>query len=165
MAEFLAEPLLQYDSPVSVAFDLTDARAASPAAVLFQMRYVMAEENLPLAVEEVHKSGAFHTVTEARIGAHRGGGGAKCRSARGYAWICRGLMQRRPAGWPVPGLHATGAPGHGTIAELTETPENRYVKYFLEECAHARRNGSRLICARQGKVGYGARSGELGSPS
>ena len=53
VAEFLAELLLQYDSPVSVAFDLTDARSASMAAVLFQMRYVMAEDNLPLAVEEM----------------------------------------------------------------------------------------------------------------
>jgi hypothetical protein len=53
VAEFLAELLLQYDSPVSVAFDLTDARDASAAAVLFQMRYVMAQDNLPLAIEEV----------------------------------------------------------------------------------------------------------------
>ena len=53
VAEFLADLLLQYDSPVSVTFDLTDARTASLTALLFQMRYVMAEGNLPLAVEEI----------------------------------------------------------------------------------------------------------------
>jgi len=61
---FLAELLLHYDSPVSVAFDLTDARTAGVAAVLFQMRYVMAEDNLPLAIEELLNQVHAMLVTE-----------------------------------------------------------------------------------------------------
>ena len=133
VAEFLAELLLQYDSPVSVAFDLTDARRASLAAVLFQMRYVMAEDNLPRAVEEMLVEAHAALVTEI--------------SLRDVAEVeepsVETLMEALDAslfeaGGPLAGLFRGYTPREVPVAEVAEiidTAENRYVKYFVEECA------------------------------
>jgi hypothetical protein len=133
VAEFLAELLLQYDSPVSIAFELSDARLASPAALLFQLRYIMADQNLPLAaeevidqlhvalvskplmrdiseVEEVDEEGLIHALD---ISLFESGGPLSA--------LFRGFTPRE-----LPVLD---------VYEIIDTPENRYVKHFVEECA------------------------------
>jgi uncharacterized protein len=133
VAEFLAELLLQYDSPVSVAFDLTDARQASLAAVLFQMRYVMAEDNLPLAVEEVLSQAHAMLVTEVSMR-----GIAEVEEPNVEALVDEMDVSQLDQGGPLARLFRGFTPREMPvveIAEIVDTPENRYVKYFLEECA------------------------------
>lgn len=133
VAEFLAELLLQYDSPVSVAFDLTDARAANLAAVLFQMRYVMAEDNLPLAAEEVLSQVHATLVTEISMR-----GIAEVEEPSVEALVDSLDVSLFEGGGPLAGLFRGYTPREMPVAEVAEiidTPENRYVKYFLEECA------------------------------
>jgi predicted component of viral defense system (DUF524 family) len=133
VAEFLAELLLQYDSPVSVAFDLTDARRASLAALLFQMRYVMAEDNLPLAVEEVLSQAHAMLVTEVSMR-----GIAEVEEPNVEALVDEFdvslLDQRGPLARLFGGFTPREMPVV-EVAEIIDTPENRYVKSFLEECA------------------------------
>jgi uncharacterized protein len=133
VAEQLAELILEYDSPVSLSLALSSSRSGNPAGALFQLRYVMAEQNLPLAVEEIISE--FHTqlhsslvmqpiaeVSEPSIDAITTEldvssffvGGPLSTLFRGYT----------PCELPVP-----------EIAEIVDTSENRYVKYFLEECS------------------------------
>jgi predicted component of viral defense system (DUF524 family) len=133
VAEFLAELLLQYDSPVSVAFDLTDARAASAAAVLFQMRYVMAEDNLPLAIEEVLSQVHAMLVTETSMR-----GIAEVEEPSVEALVDSLDVSLFQTGGPLAGLFRGYTPREmpvDEVIEIIDTPENRYVKYFLEECA------------------------------
>lgn len=133
VAEFQAELLLQYDSPVSVAFDLTDARSGSMAAILFQMRYVMAEDNLPLAIEEVLSQAHARLVTEVSM----------CNIADAAEPSIEALIDNLDTsmfdqGGPLAGLFRGFTPRQMPVvdvAELIDTPENRYVKHFLEECA------------------------------
>ncbi|MFL6305874.1 MAG: DUF2357 domain-containing protein [Candidatus Sulfotelmatobacter sp.] len=132
VAEFLAELLLQYDSPVSVAFDLTDARRASLPAMLFQMRYVMAAENLPLAIEELLSQTHTALLTEIKM----------CDTAEVEEPSVEALVDDLDVsvfdeGGPLAGLFRGYTPRAMPVAEvveITDTPENRYVKYFLEEC-------------------------------
>ena len=132
VAEFLAELLLQYDSPVSVAFDLTDARNASMAAMLFQMRYVMTETNLPLAVEEVLSQVHAKLITETRMCAI-----AEVEEPDVEALADTLDVSLFDSGGPLSGMFRGYTPRELPVvemAEITDTPENRYVKYFLEEC-------------------------------
>jgi predicted component of viral defense system (DUF524 family) len=133
VAEFLAELLLQYDSPVSVAFDLTDARDASVAAVLFQMRYVMAEDNLPLAIEEVLSQIHCTLVTEISMR-----GISEVEEPCVEALVDSLDVSLFEKGGPLAGLFRGYTPREmpvTEVAEVIDTAENRYVKYFLEECA------------------------------
>jgi hypothetical protein len=131
VAEFLAELLLQYDSPVSVAFDLTDARSASAAALLFQMRYVMAEDNLPRAVEELLSQAHAALVTEISMR-----GIAEVEEPSAEALVDTLDASLFDAGGPLASLFRDYTPRAlpvVEVAEIIDTPENRYVKYFLEE--------------------------------
>jgi hypothetical protein len=132
VAEFLTELLLQYDSPVSVAFNLTDARDASAAAVLFQMRYVMAEDNLPRAVEELLSQAHAALVTEISMRDI-----AEVEEPSIEVLINTLDVSLFEAGGPLAGLFRGYTPRAlpvVEVAEIIDTPENRYVKYFLEEC-------------------------------
>ena len=53
VAEELAELLLQFESPISFAFNISDVRSETEAALLFQLRHIMASRNLPAAVDEI----------------------------------------------------------------------------------------------------------------
>ena len=159
VAELLAELLLQYDSPVSLAFDLTDARDASLAALLFQMRYVMAPDNLPLAAEEVLSQ--VHSMLVTDVGFH---GIAEVEEAS-VETLAEALdVSLFEAGGPLAGLFGGYTPLElpvTEVAEIIDTPENRYVKYFLEEAALL----AQWLTGRLGAVwkrGGGAGSGKLG---
>ena len=133
VAEFSAELLLQYDSPVSVAFDLTDARTASTAAVLFQMRYVMAAANLPLAVEEMLSQVHAMLATETSMR-----GIAEVEEPSVEVLVDSLEVSLFEAGGPLARLFRGYTPREMPVTEVGEiidTPENRYVKCFLEECA------------------------------
>ena len=133
VAEFLTELLLQYDSPVSVAFDLTDARTANLAAVLFQMRYVMAEDNLPLAVEEMLSQVHATLATETSMRAI-----TEVEEPSVEVLVNSLEVSLFEAGGPLARLFRGYTPREMPVDEVTEiidTPENRYVKHFLEEGA------------------------------
>jgi uncharacterized protein len=55
---------LQYDSPVSASFNLADVTPETEAALLLQLRHVMADRNLPVALDELRRS--FHSLLEQR---------------------------------------------------------------------------------------------------
>lgn len=133
VAEFLAELLLQYDSPVSIAFDLTDARSASLAAMLFQMRYIMAADKLPLAIEEVISEAHAMLVTSVSIKSI-----AEVEEPSAEALVDDLDVSCFDQGGPLTGMFRGYTPREMPVIEATEisdTPENRYVKNFLEECA------------------------------
>ena len=133
VAEFLTELLLQYDSPVSAAFDLTDARTANLAAVLFQMRYVMAEDNLPLAVEEMLSQVHATLATETSMR-----GITEVEEPSVEVLVNSLEVSLFEAGGPLARLFRGYTPREMPVDEVTEiidTPENRYVKHFLEEGA------------------------------
>jgi predicted component of viral defense system (DUF524 family) len=157
VAEFLAELLLEYESPVSIGFDLTDARATSLAAVLFQMRYVMAEDNLPLAVEEVLSQVHAMLVTETSMR-----GIAEVEEPSVEALVDSLDVSLFEAGGPLAGLFHGYTPREMPVAEVGEiidTPENRYVKYFLEECALL----AQWLATNLGNLGKVAAAREAGS--
>lgn len=157
VAEFLAELLLQYDSPVSVAFDLTDARDASLAALLFQMRYVMAADNLPLAVEEVLSQVHAMLVTETGM---RGIAEVEEPSIEALADALE--VSLFDTGGPLAGLFGGYTPREmpvTEVAEVIDTPENRYVKYFLEEAALL----AQWLAGRLGTLGKAAAAREAES--
>jgi len=133
VAEFLAELLLEYDSPVSVAFDLTDARAANLAGVLFQMRYVMVEDNLPLAVEEVLSQVHSTLVTEISTRPI-----VEVEEPSVETLVAALDVSLFEAGGPLARLFRGYTPLEMPViefADIIDTSENRYIKYFLEECA------------------------------
>lgn len=133
VAAFMAELLLQYDSPVSIAFDLSDARSASVAAVLFQMRYVMGTDNLPHAVEDVMRQAHATLVTTSNIRDM-----AEVEEPSPETLIDDLDSSVLEAGGPLQNLFRGYTPRQMPVTEVRETsdtPENRYVKYFLEECA------------------------------
>jgi hypothetical protein len=154
VAEFLAELLLQYDSPVSAVFDLTDARRANLAAILFQMRYVMAEENLPSAIEEALSQIHAALVTTASIRPIWEVEEASLDDLA--ATLDLSLLDK---GGPLVGLFRGYTPRELPVTEIAEhidTPENRYLKYFLEECALL----AQWLAASLGEQGKSAASRE-----
>ncbi len=131
VADELAELLLQYDSPVSAGFNVSDLTSENEAGLLFHLRQVMSPDNLPSSMDDI--LGAFHSqllskrekenlyqvqeadietlaseldVTNLRLG------GPLSRFFNGYT----------PQSMPVIEQF-----------ETIDTPENRYVKYFLQE--------------------------------
>lgn len=131
VAEELSELLLQYDSPTSASFNLADTDAETDAALLFQLRYIMADRNLGVALDEIRRS--FHSRLEESYGqeeisfveepdipaflsdfdvSNLVAGGPLSKKFRGYT----------PRLFPVV-----------SFAETTDTAENRYVKAFLDE--------------------------------
>lgn len=59
VAEEFTELLLKYDSPVSLDFDLGGESKSLDSALIFQFRYIMRGDNLPLSVNEIVTR--FHT--------------------------------------------------------------------------------------------------------
>lgn len=131
VAEELSELLLQYDSPTSASFNFSDTDAETEAALLFQLRYIMADRNLGIALDEIGRS--FHSRLEEIYGeeelslveepdipaflsdfdsSNLVAGGPLRKTFRGYT----------PRAFPVV-----------SFAETTDTAENRYVKAFLDE--------------------------------
>lgn len=135
VAAELTDLLLHYDSPVGASFNLSDLSPETEAALLFQIRHIMSGPNLPTALEEIHR--AFHSrledrraaqdafdvedfdlpafVEEMDIGSLAAGGPLQR--------IFRGYTPRT-----VPAIFTT---------ETANTPENRFVKFFLEELRQA----------------------------
>jgi len=133
VAAFMAELLLQYDSPVSIAFDLSDARSASLAAVLFQLRYVMSADNLPHAVEDVMRQAHATLVTTINVRDM-----AEVEEPSSETLVDDLDSSDLEAGGPLRHLFRGYTPRQipvTEVAETSDTPENRYVKSFLEECA------------------------------
>jgi uncharacterized protein len=131
VAEEMSELLLQYDSPVSATFNVSEVTAENEAAVLFQLRHIMAPENLPEAVDDIlgclhsrlhssHRNLMLHETEEPDI--EMMASEFDFESLRGGGPLRRFFNGRTPR--TVPTLQHF---------ETRDTPENRYVKYFLEE--------------------------------
>lgn len=131
VAEELSELLLQYDSPVSATFNLSDTTPETEAALLFQLRHAMADRNLPVALDEIKR--AFHSrldqwrATE-EIGA--------VQEPDIPAFIEEFDASVVSKGGPLSKLFRSYSPREFPVIEAREnvdTAENRYVKFFLED--------------------------------
>jgi uncharacterized protein len=132
VAEQLAELLLQYDSPLSFAFDIGDVRSENEAALLFQMRHIMSSQNLPVAVDEILT--AFHARLAEGLVTQSLSEVQEPQIELLIEELDVSVMER---GGPLARLFRGFTPRELTVAESHETIdtlENRYVKYFLEEC-------------------------------
>lgn len=132
VAAQMAELLLQYDSPLSFAFNISDVASESEAALLFQMRHIMSYQNLPLAVEEVFTS--FHSRLVERFSAEDVSRIEEIQIEHLVDDIDLSAFGR---GGPLSRLFRGSTPQELSVSESIETVdtlENRYVKYFLEEC-------------------------------
>lgn len=133
VAEELAELLLQYDSPLSFAFELSDVSSSNDAALLFQMRHIMNPQNLPVAVDEVLTR--FHSRLIERSGPQPISG---VEEPQTDILIDELDLSVLGSGGPLARLFRGYTPREVAVAESFETvdtPENRYVKFFLEECS------------------------------
>ena len=132
VAEHLAELLLQYDSPLSFTFDVSDAASDNDAALLFQMRHIMNVQNLPVAVDEVLT--AFHSRLVERSTSQALADVSEIEPSVLIDGLDMSVLER---GGPLARLFRGFTPREVDETERFETVdtlENRYVKYFLEEC-------------------------------
>lgn len=132
VAEQLAELLLQYDSPLSVTFDTSDEGRDNDAALLFLMRHIMNPQNLPVAVDEVLES--FHARMVERSVLEMMDSVSDVEPSIVVDELDASMLER---GGPLARLFRGFTPREIAETERFEsvdTLENRYVKYFVEEC-------------------------------
>ncbi|MEY9103765.1 putative component of viral defense system (DUF524 family) [Sinorhizobium fredii] len=131
VAEEFSELLLQYDSPVSASFNLSDVTPETEAALLFQMRHIMTDRNLPVALDEIRRS--FHT----RLDQWRGIEDISAVQEPDVVAFIEELDESvLVEGGPLARLFHGYSPREFPVLETCETAdtvENRYVKFFLEE--------------------------------
>lgn len=131
VAEEFSELLLQYDSPVSASFNLSDLTPETEAALLFQMRHIMTDRNLPVALDEIRRS--FHS----RLDQWRGIEDTSAVQEPDVAAFIEELDESvLVEGGPFARLFHGYSPRQFPVIETRETAdtaENRYVKFFLEE--------------------------------
>ncbi|OYV32719.1 MAG: hypothetical protein B7Z80_26105 [Rhodospirillales bacterium 20-64-7] len=131
VAEEFSELLLQYDSPVSATFNLADVTPETEAALLFQLRHIMAEQNLPVALDEIRRT--FH----ARLEQWRAMDDiAAVEEPDVAAFIEEFDSSNLTQGGPLAGIFRGYSPREFPVIETRETSdtaENRYIKFFLEE--------------------------------
>lgn len=152
VAEEFSELLLQYDSPVSASFNLTDVPPETEAALLFQLRHTMSEKNLPVALDEIRRS--FHS----RLDRWKATEEIGCvQEPDVTAFIEEFEASTMTKGGPLASLFRGYSPSEFPVIETRETSdtaENRYVKFFLEEL--------RLIAQRlAGSLARGRRGASL----
>lgn len=132
LAEKAAELLLAFDTPVSASFGVRDELATNDAALHFLMRHVMARGNLPLAAEEILANA--HTNLVERFDVARM---EEIEEAPGDLIADQLDTSMLIAGGPLARLFRGYTPRELPRREAFEsydTPENRYVKAFLEHC-------------------------------
>lgn len=133
LAEKAAELLLSYDSPVSLSFDQAEVLATNEAALHFLMRHVMGSGNLPASLEEIlsdpHGSMRERVETVA-ISEIVEADSELIADGVEYSDLCRGGPLARLLRGYTPSL----LPQRESF-ESRDTPENRYVKAFLEHCS------------------------------
>ncbi|MDZ4099354.1 MAG: DUF2357 domain-containing protein [Methylophilaceae bacterium] len=131
VAEEYSELLLQYDSPVSASFNLSDVTPQTEAALLFQLRHTMAEKNLPVALDEIRRS--FHSRLDQWKATEEIG---SVQEPDITAFIEEFEASVVVKGGPLADLFRGYSPREFPVIgtrETSDTAENRYVKFFLEE--------------------------------
>jgi hypothetical protein len=131
VAEEFSEFLLQYDSPVSASFNLSDLTPETEAALPFPMRHIMTDRNLPVALDEIRRS--FHS----RLDQWRGTEDIDAVQEPDVAAFIEELDESvLVEGSPYARLFHGYSPRQFPVIEARETAdtaENRYAKFFLEE--------------------------------
>ena len=109
--------------------------AESDSALLFQMRHIMSPQNLPVAVDEI--VAAFHARLIERAAPEAMSGVEEPQIDTLIDELDVSVLAR---GGPLARLFRGYTPREIAVTERFETvdtQENRYVKYFLEECLMA----------------------------
>jgi len=152
IAEEYAMLLLEIEAPTFARFTLADATEPQIMTFLFLLRHAMDESRLPAAVEDIIASPRSALMHYERIGPT----GLQREPPAGE------FLHRLPEGTLTPGGPlATLFRGHTPTVlwetiktETTDTPENRYVKAFLENLRDAAEDLSALLL-RHSKVAIG----------
>lgn len=133
LAEKAAELLLSYDSPVSLSFDQTDELATNEAALHFLMRHVMSSAKLPTSLGEIlsdpHGS-MRESIESVTIEEVLEADPELLADGIEYSDLCRG----GPLARLLRGYTPSMLPQRESF-ESRDTPENRYVKAFIEHCS------------------------------
>ncbi|TBA91090.1 DUF2357 domain-containing protein [Rhizobium ruizarguesonis] len=131
VSEEFAELLLQYDSPVSVGFNVSDLASSNDAGLLFQLRQIMASEKLPSTVDEIAAR------LSAKLYARRDFTRLENVEEADLEALATELdITDFSPGGPLHRFFGGYTPRQLPVQEqfeTTDTAENRYVKYFLEE--------------------------------
>lgn len=131
VAAEMIELLFHHDSPVSASFNLADLAPETQAALLFQLRQIMAGPNLPIALEEIRRHVHSH-LRDTRLLVDV----FEVEDFDVAAFIEELDPDSLGAGGPLQRLFRGHSPRYvptTNISDTTDTPENRYVKFFLEE--------------------------------
>lgn len=131
VAEEFSDLLLQYDSPVSASFNLSEMTPESEAALLFQLRHIMADRNLPTALDELR--GSFHSLL---IQSRTVESISSVQEPDFAAFVEEFDPSAVDIGGPLAGIFRGYTPRDFPVIvsrDTTDTAENRYVKFFLEE--------------------------------
>lgn len=133
VARAFCDLLLQLDSPMSLPMRIVDEVAVSDAGLMFLIRYVMAGDNLPLAMDEISEH--MHSLLFERQATELLEHVDEARADLFLDELDSSMVRK---GGPLGRLFSGFTPTHLVTSEtvsLRDTPENRYVKYFLEELA------------------------------
>jgi uncharacterized protein len=146
LADKAAELLLKYDSPVSLNFKTTDDLAKNEAALHFLMRHVMAVVRLPTSVEEILERPHVKLIERIESCPIEEIGEADpelVADGIDFSEVGRG----GPLGRLFRGFTPLTLPQRESF-ESRDTPENRYVKAFLEHCSLLARRLEAALAAR-----------------
>lgn len=133
LAEKAAELLLSFDSPVSLSFDVAGDLAKNDAALHFVMRHIMSKANLPAATEEIladPHSCLVERIEFVRIEEIEEADAELIADGIDFSELRKGGPLARLFGGYTP----SALPQRESY-ETLDTPENRFVKAFLEHCA------------------------------
>lgn len=132
LAEKAAELLLAYDTPVSLAFDISSEQADSDSALHFLMRHVMSAAHLPLAATEILANPHVRLIERLGVVSIE-------EIAEGHADLIADHLDVSVLGdgGPLARFFGGYTPRELPQREMIEshdTPENRYAKALLEHC-------------------------------
>jgi len=131
LSEFMAELLLQIDSPVSAGFEIWDGESSSEAGLLFQLRYIFRQDNLGLAAEQILRDMQETLVEQLAVYDT-----TSIEQPDVETFVLEFDASKLARGGGLQSLFKGFTPTEFATKELVSTintPENRYVKYFLEE--------------------------------
>ncbi|MDX2106218.1 MAG: DUF2357 domain-containing protein [Candidatus Melainabacteria bacterium] len=131
VARAMCDLLLQLDSPLSLPMRIADEVAVSDVGLMFLIRYIMSGDNLPLAIDEI--SDHMHSLLFERQAIELLEHVDEARADLFLDELDSSIVRK---GGPLSRLFRGFTPTHLVTVEtvsLRDTPENRYVKYFLEE--------------------------------
>lgn len=131
LAEELVELLLDCESPASSTFKFQDYRKYEYPTLLFHLRRLMSAERLPLAISSIHGCPQTRLISDITIAPTWAGSSSDALVIASELGSLN-LVTAGPLSTLFRGFTPTTLPTRD-MADTFDTPENRYIKAFLEE--------------------------------